>query len=150
MGILIKNGEIVTASDRFKGDVYCSDGKIMAVGPNLEKGSSQDEVIDASGNVGSAAWQAHVPHDIDLGPYAVDDGPAYSVVGCAPSAPEEVVGKDLAEAAEVTVAKVAETPDEFGLGQNSKSSCACTIWSGAAVNSNTRIIDWNFRLKSVQ
>ena len=48
MGILVKNGEIITAAERFVGDVYCSDGKIVAVGPGLEKRSSDDTVIDAS------------------------------------------------------------------------------------------------------
>ena len=36
MGILLKNGEIVTASDRFVGDIYCDEGKILAIGKNLE------------------------------------------------------------------------------------------------------------------
>ena len=36
MGILIKNGEIITAADRFVGDVYCADGLIQAVGRGLE------------------------------------------------------------------------------------------------------------------
>jgi len=49
MGILIKNGEIVTAKDRYIGDIYCADGKILRIGMNLEKESAKDEVIDASG-----------------------------------------------------------------------------------------------------
>jgi hypothetical protein len=37
MGLLIKNGEIVTSSERFIGDVYCEDGLIKAVGLGIEK-----------------------------------------------------------------------------------------------------------------
>lgn len=51
MGILIKNGEIITASDRFIGDIYCEGGKIAAVAPGLTKRSAGDTVIDASGQI---------------------------------------------------------------------------------------------------
>ncbi len=48
MGLLIKNGEIVTAIDRFTADIWCEDETITAIGSNLAapKGA---EVIDASG-----------------------------------------------------------------------------------------------------
>jgi dihydropyrimidinase len=49
MGLLIKNGEIVTAADRTVADVYCDGGRIVAIGEDLEKRSAKDEVIDASG-----------------------------------------------------------------------------------------------------
>ena len=49
MGLLIKNGEIVTAAERFIGDVYCENGKIAAIGPSIEKRSAKDATIDASG-----------------------------------------------------------------------------------------------------
>ncbi|KPJ59707.1 MAG: phenylhydantoinase [Latescibacteria bacterium DG_63] len=49
MGLLIKQGEIITAAERFKGDIYCEGGKITAIGPAVEKQSAKDEVIDASG-----------------------------------------------------------------------------------------------------
>ena len=49
MGLLIKNGEIVTATDRYVGDIYCDGGKIVAIGENLEKRAPRDETIDASG-----------------------------------------------------------------------------------------------------
>ena len=42
MGILVKNGEIITATERFIGDVYCVDGKIAAVGLGLSKQKSDD------------------------------------------------------------------------------------------------------------
>ena len=37
MGLLIRNGEIVTAADRFVADVYCDGGRVAAIGENLEK-----------------------------------------------------------------------------------------------------------------
>ena len=49
MGLLIKNGEIITAADRTVADVYCDGGRIVAIGEDLEKRSAKDEVIDASG-----------------------------------------------------------------------------------------------------
>jgi dihydropyrimidinase len=51
MGLLIKNGEIVTAGERYVADVLCDDGKIVAIGEGLEKGSARNEVIDASGQL---------------------------------------------------------------------------------------------------
>src|SRR6478736_6802075 len=48
MSLLIQNGEIVTADTRFKGDVLCRDGVIVAVGPGLEV-PADAEVIDAAG-----------------------------------------------------------------------------------------------------
>jgi len=48
MGLLIKNGEIVTAADRFVADVYC-DGPDRRHRENLEKRGAKDEVLDASG-----------------------------------------------------------------------------------------------------
>ena len=49
MGLLIKNGTIVTAGARVTGDVYCDGGKIAAIGLNLEKRQAADQMIDASG-----------------------------------------------------------------------------------------------------
>jgi dihydropyrimidinase len=51
MGLLIKNGEIVTASERFVADVYCNGGKVVAIANDLEKRSAKDEVLDASGQL---------------------------------------------------------------------------------------------------
>jgi len=47
MSILITNGTIVTASDRFKGDILVDDEKIIAIGSNLD-GRTKDS-IDADG-----------------------------------------------------------------------------------------------------
>jgi dihydropyrimidinase len=49
MGLLIKNGEVVTAADRTIADVFVQDGKVTAIAANLEKRAGKDEVIDASG-----------------------------------------------------------------------------------------------------
>ena len=86
MGILIKNGEIVTASERFIGDVYCDGGKIKAVGHNLEKVSSNDRVIDASGQfIFPGGVDAHVHMELPfMGTVSADNfetGTAAGVAG---------------------------------------------------------------------
>lgn len=48
MSVLIKGGTVVTAEHTFKADVYCKDGKITAIGENLDVPSSV-EVVDAHG-----------------------------------------------------------------------------------------------------
>ena len=48
MSILIRGGTVVTAEGESRADVYCEDGKILAVGENLEAPSGA-EVIDAGG-----------------------------------------------------------------------------------------------------
>lgn len=47
MGLLVKNGTIVTALDEYKGDILIEDGKIVAIGGGLD--SRAGEVIDAEG-----------------------------------------------------------------------------------------------------
>src|SRR4029079_8987027 len=49
MGLLIKNGEIVTATDRYVADIYCSDGRIAMIADHLEKQRAKDEFVDAAG-----------------------------------------------------------------------------------------------------
>lgn len=48
MGIVIRNGEIVTASERFVADLRIDDGAITGLAPRLEA-SGEDETIDAAG-----------------------------------------------------------------------------------------------------
>ncbi len=48
MGLLIKNGEIVTASERYHADIYCEGETITRIGQDLESGPDA-EVVDASG-----------------------------------------------------------------------------------------------------
>jgi dihydropyrimidinase len=86
MGILIKNGEIITASERFIGDVYCDDGKIVAVGPGLDKARADDTVIDASGQIVlPGGVDAHVHMELPfMGTESSDDfetGTAAGVAG---------------------------------------------------------------------
>ena len=49
MGLLIKNGTIVTAIDRWQGDVLTDDGRIVALGPGLD--TVGHEVVDATGQL---------------------------------------------------------------------------------------------------
>ena len=49
MGLLIKQGEIVTAVTRRVADLYADGGRILAIGAGLEQRSSKDVVLDASG-----------------------------------------------------------------------------------------------------
>ncbi len=86
MGLLIKNGEVVTASDRVVADVYCDGGKVVAIGADLEKRSAKDEVLDASGQfVFPGFIDPHVHMELPfMGTVSADDfesGPASGVAG---------------------------------------------------------------------
>lgn len=48
MALLIKNGTVINADQTLKADVLCDEGKILAVGPDLQAPGGA-EVIDASG-----------------------------------------------------------------------------------------------------
>ncbi len=50
MALLIRNGEIVTAGSRFRGDIYVEDETITRIGQDLET-PPNTEVIDASGKL---------------------------------------------------------------------------------------------------
>lgn len=47
MSLLIKNGNLVTASEEFQADIYVKDGKIAAIGKDLDV--KADKVVDATG-----------------------------------------------------------------------------------------------------
>jgi dihydropyrimidinase len=86
MGLLIKNGEIVTAADRTVADIYCEDGRIVAIGESLEKRSAKDEVIDASGQfVFPGMIDPHVHMELPfMGKVSADDfesGTASGIAG---------------------------------------------------------------------
>ena len=49
MGVLIRNGTVLTAIDEFRRDVLCVDGKIAAVGGRLD--ATGHDVVDASGQI---------------------------------------------------------------------------------------------------
>lgn len=70
---LIKNGQIVTESETFIGDLLIEDGRISAVGTELE--CEDAELIDASGRlVLPGAVDVHTHMDLDVGfTRAVDD-----------------------------------------------------------------------------
>jgi dihydropyrimidinase len=48
MSLLIRNGEIVTANDRYKADLYCAEEQITLIGQNLEAPPGST-IIDAAG-----------------------------------------------------------------------------------------------------
>ena len=48
MSLLIRGGTVVTAEGSARADVYCADGVIKAVGPNLDAPSGA-RVVDATG-----------------------------------------------------------------------------------------------------
>jgi len=50
VGILIRNGDIVTAEKRWRGDIRCRNGRIVELAEALDPGS-EDEVLDASGQM---------------------------------------------------------------------------------------------------
>jgi dihydropyrimidinase len=85
MGILIKNGTIVTALDTTVGDVLTQDGAIVAVGADLEANSG-DTTIDASGQyVFPGGLDPHVHMELPfMGTISADDfetGTAAGVAG---------------------------------------------------------------------
>ncbi len=86
MGILIKNGTVVTASERMLADVLCDEGRVVAIGQDLEKRHAKDEVIDASGQlVLPGAVDPHVHLALPfMGTVSIDDyeaGTAAAVAG---------------------------------------------------------------------
>ncbi|MEG1800218.1 MAG: hypothetical protein RR214_08535 [Synergistaceae bacterium] len=65
MGLLIKNGTIVSAIDEFKGDILVEGEKISQVGINLPKAGH--EVIDASGKF---VFPGGVDEHVHMGSFA--------------------------------------------------------------------------------
>ncbi len=49
MSLVIKNGEIITATDRYVADVFVKDGRVEAIGKDLASQGASGDVIDASG-----------------------------------------------------------------------------------------------------
>ncbi|MDP3276176.1 MAG: dihydropyrimidinase [Deltaproteobacteria bacterium] len=85
MGIVIKNGTVITAVDQFVADVFCDDGKIVAIGRDLEVPSGT-EVVDASGQyVFPGGIDAHTHMELPfMGTVSADDfftGTAAGVAG---------------------------------------------------------------------
>ncbi len=84
MGVLIKNGTIVTALDRWVGDVLCRDGKIVSLGTSLE-GAAEDEIVDASGQyVFPGGVDPHVHMELPfMGTVSADDFESGTAAGVA-------------------------------------------------------------------
>jgi dihydropyrimidinase len=104
MGILIKNGNVVTALDQWTGDVRCVDGTITELGVGLQPAAG-DEVIDASGQyVFPGGIDPHVHMEMPfMGTVSSDDfetGTAAGVAGGTTSIIDFVIpgrGDDLME-----------------------------------------------------
>ncbi len=84
--LLIKHGEIITATDRYFSDIYVEDGVIKNIGVNLEKPKADTRVIDAKGHyVFPGAIDAHVHMELPfMGEVSADDfetGTAAGVAG---------------------------------------------------------------------
>lgn len=83
--ILIKNGEIVTPTDRYIADIYVENGEIKKIGKTLEKPSSDTRVIDAYGHyVFPGAIDAHVHMELPfMGEVSADDFETGTAAGLA-------------------------------------------------------------------
>lgn len=86
MKILIKNGEIITATDHYTADLYIENGTIQVIGKDLHKSYTADKTIDASGlYVMPGGIDAHTHLDMPfMGTKSSDDfetGTAAALVG---------------------------------------------------------------------
>jgi dihydropyrimidinase len=121
MGVLIKNGNIVTANDGWTGDVRCEDGRIVELGEGLDAGAG-DEVIDASGQyVFPGGLDPHVHMELPfMGTVSADDfetGTAAGVAGGTTSIIDFVIpgrGDDLMEALASWHDKAAKAVSDYG------------------------------------
>ncbi len=85
MGLLIKQGEIVTAADRYVADLYVDGGKVAAIGTELAKRSPGDEVLDAAGRLVLPGFvDPHVHMELPVaGTVSADDFPTGTASGVA-------------------------------------------------------------------
>ena len=86
MSLLIKNGDIVTASERYIADVYVQDGRIAAIGKDLASQGAGGETIDATGQLVLPGFiDPHVHMELPfMGTVSADDfesGTASGVAG---------------------------------------------------------------------
>ncbi|MCY1054969.1 dihydropyrimidinase [Nannocystis sp. SCPEA4] len=84
-GIVIRNGQVVTALDQYVADIYCDGGKIVAIGERLDVPAGT-EVVDASGQyVFPGGIDAHTHMELPfMGTVSSDDfftGTAAGVAG---------------------------------------------------------------------
>jgi dihydropyrimidinase len=83
--LVVRGGTVVTAQDQFKADVYCEDGLIRAVGPDLDVPAGT-QVVDAGGQyVFPGGIDAHTHMELPfMGTVSADDfytGTAAGVAG---------------------------------------------------------------------
>jgi len=85
MSLLIKNGEIVTATDRYVADVFVKDGTIVGIGKDLAAQGAGGTVIDASGQfVFPGFIDPHVHMELPfMGTVSADDFEAGTASGLA-------------------------------------------------------------------
>src|SRR5262249_39907417 len=86
MGLLIKNGTVVTALDTTKADVYCDNGTVTAVGFDLSSlKKKRDREIDASGKlVVPGGIDAHTHMELPfMGDVSKDDFEQGTICGVA-------------------------------------------------------------------
>ena len=86
MSLLIRNGEIVTATDRYVADVFVKDGRIAAIGQDLSAYAAGSDAIDAAGQfVFPGFIDPHVHMELPfMGTVSADDfesGTASGVAG---------------------------------------------------------------------
>lgn len=119
----VTSDEPQTGADQTLPDIVINDNcrKVKLLAEREEKGNGRVYtihlgVLDASGNMGTATYQAYVPITKKGG--AIDDGPVLTVAGCtpapAPLAKVQTLGVDT-----LAVSKAIEAvPTEFVLEQN--------------------------------
>src|SRR5574341_2477965 len=83
--LIVRNGEIITSMDRMRGDVYCEDSVIRAIGAKLEIPAGT-EIVDASGQfVFPGGLDPHVHMELPfMGTVSADDfetGTASGIAG---------------------------------------------------------------------
>jgi dihydropyrimidinase len=122
MGILIRNGDIVTAQKRWRGDIRCHEGRIVELGEALEP-SPKDEILDASDRfVFPGGVDPHVHMQLPVaGTVSSDDfesGTAAALAGGTTTIVDFVHparGEDFLEALEARRAEARKAVADYGL-----------------------------------
>lgn len=85
MSLLIKNGEIITSTDRFIADIYIQDGIIKKIETNITKPTPHTRVLDAHGHyIFPGAIDAHVHMELPfMGEISADDFESGTAAGVA-------------------------------------------------------------------
>jgi dihydropyrimidinase len=130
MSLLIQNGLVVTADRRWQGDVRCRHGRVVELGPGLERAAGE-ETIDASGQlVFPGGVDPHVHMELPVaGTVSADDfesGTAAALAGGTTTVldfvhPER--GEDYVAALDARLAAASKAVTDHGL------HLALTWWS---------------------